>query len=273
MKKWIALFWLAVFAFAACSPASTPAAAVTQEPTAAPALSEVTSTSPAPPTRGPDIPSTRVPDQAVQTTQAQIPAQARVGQLEISYPPLLSPGGSKTLEAAVYLPAELVNADPEPFTREIISSSPSPLPGRYETYRALVFLTPSMRAELVAPGFSSTELYPASQAVDLATPNTVTYWAWAIVAPQQPQEYMATVRLFLAGEEAPRWVGSFTIIVAAATPTQAPTPTPTPAPSGADALIDGLGKVTGVIAALGALLTAIVGLFKLISDARKKDKA
>jgi len=269
MKKWTGFFLLLVWLLlTACSAASaTPAAVVTSEP-----VQEPTQAPAGGPTRAPAVPSAQVPTQPVQTTLAQTPANARVGQLEIAYPPLLSPGASKTLEAAVYLPTELVNADPEPFTREIISPNPNPLPGRYETYRALVFLTPAMRAELIAPGFSQTELYPASQTVDLTAPNVVTHWAWSIVAPQQPQEYTATVRLFLEGEEAPRWVGSFTILVAAATPTQAPTATPTPTPAPVDSLVDGLGKVTGVIAAVGALLAALAGIFKFISELRKREK-
>jgi len=64
----------------------------------------------------------------------------------------------------------------------------------------------------------------------------------------------------------PRWVGSFSVTVAQPTPTQTPVPDP------ADAIISGMGKATGVIAAIGALLAAIAGIIKVASEWKKKGK-
>jgi len=205
-------------------------------------------------------------EKAVQTTAKDLPAGAKVGQLQVDYPGLLLPGGSKTIEVSVYVPVELAGADPAPFIRDLIPANPKPLLGSYERYHALIFLSHAMRAELVAPGFIVSELYPADQQVEIDSPNIATHWAWSILAPQQPGEFMATVRLFLEGESVPRWVGSFSVTVAQPTPTQTPVPDP------ADAIISGMGKATGVIAAIGALLAAIAGIIKVASEWKKKGK-
>ncbi|GAB4501097.1 MAG: hypothetical protein Fur0035_06380 [Anaerolineales bacterium] len=236
------------------------------QPSATPAPAVVATSAEGGPTRAPLVPSQEAPasGEAVQTTMKQLPAGAKVGQLQVDYPALLLPGGSKTIEVAVYVPVELAGADPAPFIRDLIPENPKPLLGSYERYHALIFLSSAMRAELIAPGFTVSELYPAYQPVEIDAPNTTTHWAWAILAPQQPGEYVATVRLFLQDEISPRWVGSFTIGVAQ------PTPTATAQPDPGDGFISGVGKITGVIAALGALLAAIAGVVKIFTEWKKK---
>lgn len=166
-----------------------------------------------------------------QTTSDQMPAHPRLGQMQLRYPILLPPGASKTVNFSIYIPAELADASPEAFKREVLPpDSPRPL-GKYTEYNALILVSQRMRVELLAPNFAIQELYPAEQELDMLTPNAPTNWGWTITAPALPNEYVLVVKVYIAEEIVPRWVGSFDILVEAATSTPAPQPTFTPTPT------------------------------------------
>jgi hypothetical protein len=208
--------------------------------------------------------------QAIQTTSNQLPAQSRLGQMQLNYPILLPPGASKTVDFSIYIPRELANASPESFKLEALPPDTPRRLGQYTEYDALILISKRMRVELLAPNFAIQELYPAEQTLDLVTPNARTNWGWTLTAPLLPNEYVLVVKVYIAGEKSPRWVGSFDILVETATPTPAPEPTFTPTPipvSTTDRILKNISD--NAVTLIGALLTTIVALVGLYLQYRK----
>ncbi len=223
--------------------------------------------------------------ETIQTTSDNLPAQPRLGQMQLRYPILMPPGSSKTVDFSIYIPVELANASAESFSREVLSPE-NPLPlGKYTEHNALILVSQHMRVELLAPNFSVQELYPAEQELDLVTPNARANWGWTLSAPSQPNEYVLVVKVYLEDESIPRWVGSFDILVEAPTPTpapeptSAPLPTPTPEPtftpaptpiSTTNLILKNISD--NAVTLIGTLLTTIVALVGLYLQHRKPKK-
>jgi hypothetical protein len=206
----------------------------------------------------------------LETTSNDLPTQARLGQMQVNYPVVMLPGSSKTVNFSIYIPAELAEAAPESFKREVLPpESPRPL-GKYSEYNSLILIEKRMRVELVAPGFALQELYPAEQELDLSTPLARTNWGWTITAPAQPNEYVLVLRVFSGNEKSPSWVGSFDVVVEAPTATPAPaiTPLPSPTPLSASELI--LKNISdNAVTLIGTLLTTLVAILGLYLQYRK----
>jgi hypothetical protein len=257
----LVIFLTACGAAATAAPAPTveAQAAINQQQTQEAALTLSAPTSAAPASQD-----------SFQTTSDQLPAQPRLGQMQLSYPVLMPPGASKTVDFSIYIPPELASASPESFKREVLPpDSPRPL-GKYTEYNALILVSQHMRVELLAPNFSINELYPAEQELDMVTPDTRTNWGWAITAPAMPNEYVLVIKVYIVGESVPRWVGSFDVLVEAATPTPAPEPTftPTPTPiSAADLILKNISD--NAVTLIGTLLTTIVAIIGLYLQFRK----
>lgn len=209
-----------------------------------------------------------------QATSDQTPAHSRLGQIQVEYPILLQPGASKTVNFSIYIPAELADASPESFKREVLPpDSPRQL-GKYREYSALILVSKRMRVELLAPNFIIQELYPVDQDLDMVTPQARTNWGWTITAPNVPNEYVLVIKVFMANEKAPTWVGSFDVVVEPATPTPAPEPTITPTPnptatplSATDRFMQNVAD--NAVTLIGTLLTTIVALIGLYLQHRK----
>ncbi|MCX6068560.1 MAG: hypothetical protein NT121_22910, partial [Chloroflexi bacterium] len=200
-----------------------------------------------------------------QATSDQTPAQSRLGQIQVEYPILLQPGASKTVNFSIYIPAELADASPESFKREVLSPDNPRQLGKYREYSALILVSKRMRVELLAPNFIVQEIYPADQDLDMGTTQARTNWGWTITGPAIPNEYVLVIKVFIANEKAPSWVGSFDVIVEPATPTPAPeptitsTPNPTATPlSATDRFVQNIAD--NAVTLIGTLLTTIVAL-------------
>lgn len=238
----LACLWLLVF-LTACNVATTQ----TKTPEATVTLPAATSKAP-------------FSQNSFQTTSDQLPPEPRLGQMQLHYPILMPPGASKTIDFSIYIPPELADASPEAFRREVLPpESPRPL-GKYTEYNALILVAKQMQVELLAPNFAIQELYPAEQEVNLITPNTRTNWGWTISAPTQPNEYVLVVKVYIAGESVPRWVGSFDVLVEATLPTPPPLST-------TDLILKNISD--NAAALIGALLTTIVALIGLYLQYRK----
>jgi hypothetical protein len=248
--------WLLVF-LAACSgmmPASTsePAAQQTEDAaTSAPAFNPSGS-------------------ETLETTSNTMPAQPKLGQMQINYPVVMLPGSSKTVNFSIYIPQELADASPESFKREVLPpDSPRPL-GKYSEYNALILVSKRMRIELIAPNFVIQNLYPAEQDLNFSTANVRTNWGWTIIAPSQPNEYVLVVQVFIANEKSPSWVGSFDVLVEAPTATVPPAPinTPTPTPvSAADLFWKNISD--NAVTLIGTILTTLVAIIGLYLQYKK----
>jgi len=140
--------------------------------------------------------------------------------------------------------------------------------GRYTEYTTLIYVAQRMRVELVAPNFTIQELYPAEQDLDLSTPAAVTKWAWTISAPATPNEYVLVVKVYMANNAIPVWVGSFDVVVEAPTPVPQPTFTPSPTPiSTTERIFQNIAD--NAVTLIAALLTTIVALIGLYLQQRK----
>ena len=264
----LACLWLLV-CLTACAGANQTAAPATAQ---APAAQQQTQEAEAAIATSVSAAPTQTPSgqEAIQTTSDQLPAQPRLGQMQMDYPIVLPPGASKTVDFSIYIPRELANASPESFKREVLPPDNPRQLGKYTEYNALILVSQRMRVELLAPNFVIQELYPAEQELDLVTPNTRTNWGWTITAPLLPNEYVLVVKVYIADEKSPRWVGSFDVLVEAATPTPAPEPTFTPTPipvSITDRILKNISD--NAVTLIGTLLTTIVALIGLYLQHRK----
>jgi hypothetical protein len=255
----IACIWLLML-LTACSTNATQTA---PHPTSEPAAQQTEDASPS-------TPANPSGTETLETTSNDMPPQPRLGQMQISYPVVMPPGSSKTIDFSIYIPAELADASPESFKREVLPpDNPRPL-GRYSEYNALILVSKRMQIELLAPNFAIENLYPAEQDLDLSTPNTRTNWGWTITAPSQPNEYVLVVKVYIANEKSPRWVGSFDVLVEAPTAipsaTALATPTPTPV-SSADLFWKNISD--NAVTLIGTLLTTIVAIIGLYLQYKK----
>jgi hypothetical protein len=223
---------------------------------------------PAQPTRSAPV-TPLVNPATLETTTEQIPAQSRLGQLFIQYPVYLQPGASKVINFQISLPAELADTSSDSYKPDVRpADSPRPL-GKYSDYTTLILVNQRMRVELIAPNFTIQELYPTEQPLDLTTPNARTKWGWTITAPNLPNEYVLVVKVYMLGTEAPIWVGSFDVVVAAPTPTPVQTATPAPPPLSTSALIL-KNLADNMVTLIGTTLTTLVALLGLYLQYRKR---
>jgi hypothetical protein len=181
---------------------------------------------------------------------------------------VIQPGASKTVNFHISIPTELASAAIDSYQRDVRQpDSPRPL-GRYTEYTTLIYVAQRMRVELVAPNFTIQELYPSEQDLDLSTPAVVTKWGWTISAPATPNEYVLVVKVYMANNAIPIWVGSFDVVVEAPTPVPQPTFTPAPTPLSATDRV--LRNITdNAVTLIAALLTTIVALIGLYLQQRK----
>jgi hypothetical protein len=233
----------------------------------APAATQVPTGSPSPnikPTTAGAVASP-ISSSTLETTSNQLPAKASLGQLTLQYPILMNPGASKTVSLQISIPAELASASPESFKRDVRSADSPRLLGKFNEYSALVLVTKKMRVEIVAPNFNIQDLYPAEQDLDVGTPEAITRWGWTITAPGEPNEYVLVLKVYMANQATPSWVGSFDVIVAAPTKepqaTASPSTTPTPFSTGERILRNIADNAVTLITALLTAMVALLGLY------------
>jgi hypothetical protein len=207
-------------------------------------------------------------EKVIETTTEQVPATPHLGQLYVQYPLVIQPGASKTVNFHISIPSELASSSIDSYQRDVRQpNDPRPL-GRYTEYTTLIFVAQRMRVELVAPNFAIQELYPAEQSLDLSTPTAATKWGWTISAPATPNEYVLVVKVYMATNPVPIWVGSFDVVVEAPTPVPLPTFTPAPTPlSTTDRVFQNIAD--NAVTLIAALLTTIVALLGLYLQQRK----
>jgi len=213
-------------------------------------------------------PTSTLAENVIETTTAQVPAAPHLGQLYVQYPLVIQPGASKTVNFHLTIPSELASSSIDSYQRDVRQpDSPRPL-GKYTEYTTLIYVAQRMRVELVAPNFTVLALYPAVQNLDLKTPSAITKWGWTISAPTTPNEYVLVVKVYLATNPVPIWVGSFDVVVEAPTPVPQPTFTPAPTPiSTTERIFQNIAD--NAVTLIAALLTTIVALIGLYFQQRK----
>ena len=211
------------------------------------------------------LPPTESPQNTqVETTAGVIPNKEIVGNLNIQYPVKINSGSSKTISLHINIPAELASLENYQVDARQ-PDNPHPL-GKYSDFSTLILVSAKMRVELVAPNFTVQELYPSEQTLDLSVPNPHADWGWTITAPGLPNEYVLVVKVFLAENPVPAWVGSFDVEVTDPTILPTPAPVPTDRPY-SDRILEDLAD--NIVTLIGALLTTIVALIGLYFQYRK----
>ncbi len=155
-----------------------------------------------------------------------------LGEAKVEYPMRMSPGSSNTIAVSIHIPRLLASTAPQAMARVEIPDDLPAVIGKVDSYRATILVQDPMRVELIAPNFSITPLYPATQPVDVSNLEKHTFWAWTIVAPNTLGKQVFTVLIYRTDQDAPVWARSFEMDiverVSTPTPTVSPTPTPTP---------------------------------------------
>jgi hypothetical protein len=198
----------------------------------------------------------------VEITAGVIPNKEIIGNLNIQYPVKINSASSKTISLHINIPAELASLDNYQVDARQ-PDNPHPL-GKYSDFSTLILVSAKMRVELIAPNFTIQALYPSEQILDISSPNPHADWGWTVTAPKLPNEYVLVVRIFIAENPVPSWVGSFDVEVTE--PAALPTPAPTSKPYSERILED---LANNAVTLIGALLTTIVAVLGLYFQNRK----
>jgi hypothetical protein len=159
------------------------------------------------------------PTQVEIAQDQDLPASARLGEVEVKYPLRMSPGSSDSVSVAIFLPVLLASIEPIDIDRVEIPPDAPPIIGKINTYNATIVITGTMRVELSSPTFQVEKLNPETQAINLTEINKPTYWVWTLVAPETVGQHILTLRIYHGQDEQPIWLRSIKIEVA--TPSEA----------------------------------------------------
>jgi LysM repeat protein len=212
---------------------------------------------------------------------------AKLGEVEISYPLRLSPKSSNTVSLSISRPAEIAASDPIQFViveinEDTINTIP-PIHGDLFSDKATILVDELMKAELSAEAFEVTPLFPVIQAVDLDNVGIITNWAWSIIAPESEGVHVLNFSVYVDEEtDTPSWFGAYQVEVL--TPTAIPSPTHTPSPTlttlqkvGENLISESTKLLLELIALIGTISAGIFGIIRThlkrqdeIADLKKK---
>ncbi len=156
-----------------------------------------------------------------------------LGEVEISFPRLISPKSSNIISLSIYRPSKLASADPTTFLIVEIENDAlntiSTLPGELFSESRTILLDERMKAELVAPAFEVEHLFPAVQVVEVDTIGKPTRWAWSVIAPEAEGVHVLNFKVYVDEEaNAPSWFGAYQLEVKEPAPLPSDTHTPPP---------------------------------------------
>ncbi len=180
------------------------------------------------------LPTTNTPISPTASTTPEVVIQAfpdvtatTLGQIDLDYPKVMFPNTSDTVIVRIYIPEKLVSLVPIKVDRVELPADVPKILGEYDTQQFTIYISPTMRVELISSDFKITNLYRTTQTVDTQHANRSTVWSWTIQTFNKTGRYILTISVYLGQDDNPSWLRNIAITVAEPTPTPTLTPIPT----------------------------------------------